>query len=89
MVIDALDVAFEISGKPKHIITVQGSVFTSAAFRDYFNSNNVKLHYGAIGEHGSIAVTERVIKTGGVRPLASLAPFFPLKMALFLAVDHS
>ncbi|MCP4754742.1 MAG: transposase [Proteobacteria bacterium] len=28
-----------------------------------FRSNKVKIRYGAIGEHGSIAVTERVIET--------------------------
>jgi transposase InsO family protein len=63
MVIDALDNAFENSGKPKHIITDHGSVFTSSAFRDFLNSNTVKLRHGAVGEHGSIAVTERVIET--------------------------
>lgn len=62
-VIDALDNAFVISRKPKHIITDHGSVFTSPAFRDFLNSNNVKIRYGAVGQHGSIAVTERVIET--------------------------
>jgi putative transposase len=62
-VIDALDIAFEISGKPKHIITDQGSVFTSAAYRELLDSKRVKIRYGAVGEHGSISVTERVIET--------------------------
>ena len=50
-VIDALGMAFETCGKPKHIITDQGSVFTSAAFREFIDSNNVKIRYGAVGEH--------------------------------------
>ena len=36
-VINALEVAFVKSGKPKHIITDQGTVFTSAAFRKFLN----------------------------------------------------
>ena len=62
-VIDALETAFLNSGKTKHIVTDQGSVFTSAAFREFLNSSNVKIRYGAVGENGSIAVTERVIET--------------------------
>ena len=63
MVINALEMAFVNHGKPKHLISDQGSVFTSAAFREFLASNKVKLRYGAVGEHGSIAVTERVIET--------------------------
>ena len=62
-VIDALELAFENHGKPNHLISDQGSVFTSAAFREFLASSKVKIRYGAIGEHGSIAVTERVIET--------------------------
>ena len=62
-VINALEAAFEFFGSPKHIITDHGSVFTSAAFREFIDSNRVKIRYGAIGEHRSIAVTERVIET--------------------------
>jgi transposase InsO family protein len=61
--INALEAAFSNSGKPKHIITDQGSVFTSAAFREFLGSYNVKIRYGAIGQNGSIAVTERIIQT--------------------------
>jgi transposase len=61
--IDALEMAFVNFGKPKHLISDQGSVFTSAAFREFLDSYNVKIRYGAIEEHGSIAVTERVIET--------------------------
>jgi transposase InsO family protein len=63
MVINSLEMAFENIGKPKHLISDHGSVFTSAAFREFIDSNRVKIRYGAIGEHGSIAVTERVIET--------------------------
>ncbi|MCP4752624.1 MAG: transposase family protein [Proteobacteria bacterium] len=61
--INALEATFDFFGAPKHLVSDQGSVFTSAAFREFLDSNNVKIRYGAIGEHGSIAVTERVIET--------------------------
>ena len=63
MVINALETAFENIEKPKHLISDHGSVFSSAAFRAFMESNKVKIRYGAIGEHGSIAATERVIET--------------------------
>ena len=62
-VIDALEIAFENCGKPKPLISDQGSVFTSAAFREFIDLYDVKIRYGAVGQHGSIAVTERVIET--------------------------
>lgn len=61
--INALETAFERLGSPKHIVSDQGRVFTSAAFRGFLDFHNVKIRYGAIGQHGSIAVTERVIQT--------------------------
>ncbi len=61
--INALEAAFENSGQPKHLISDQGRVFTSTALREFLDSNNVKIRYGAVGEHGSISVTERVIET--------------------------
>ena len=61
--IDALEDAFEKYGSPKHIVTDQESIFTGAPFTDLLKRFNVKRRLGAIGQHGSIAVTERVIKT--------------------------
>ncbi len=60
---DALETAFRRFGPPKHIITDHEPVFTGEAFRELIEDWNVKLRYGAIGMHGSIAVTERAIKT--------------------------
>jgi len=50
-------------GKPRHIITDQGSVFTSNAFKDFLRDNEIKHRLGAVGKYGSIAVTERAIQT--------------------------
>jgi transposase InsO family protein len=62
-VLDALEKAFEKYGSPKHMISDQASVFTGDAYADLLDHWNVKPRFGAIGKHGSVAVTERVIKT--------------------------
>ncbi len=61
-VCELLDNTIEKYGPPKHIISDQGSVFISQAFNDLLG-DNIKHRYGAIGKHGSIAVTERANKT--------------------------
>ncbi len=50
-------------GAPKHIISDQASIFTGEVFAELLNNWNIKPRLGAVGKHGSIAVTERVIKT--------------------------
>jgi len=62
-IISALESAIQEHGAPKHIISDQASVFTGDAFAELLESWNVKPRFGAIGKHGSISVTERVIKT--------------------------
>ena len=62
-VVDALEEAFLRYGPPKHIITDQEGVFTSEVFGDLLWRWNAKQRFGAVGKHGSIAVTERVIRT--------------------------
>lgn len=48
---------------PKHIITDQGGQFTGGAFKRRCAKLGVEQRYGAVGQHGSIAVTERFIKS--------------------------
>jgi len=62
-VVDALEEAFAQHGAPRHIISDQEKVFLSDAFRDLLIPWDVKHRFGAVGKHGSIAVTERVILT--------------------------
>jgi len=50
-------------GSPKHIITDQEGVFVSGVFAGLLRQWNVKQRFGAVGKHGSIAVTERAILT--------------------------
>jgi hypothetical protein len=60
---NALENAMEEHGAPKHIISDQASVFTGDVFAELLDSWNIKPRLGAVGKHGSISVTERVIKT--------------------------
>jgi putative transposase len=60
---NALESAIEKHGAPKHIISDQTGVFTGNVFAELLDSWNVKHRFGAVGKHGSISVTERVIKT--------------------------
>jgi transposase InsO family protein len=62
-VVEALEEAFLRHGPPKHLITDQEKVFTGEVFGDLLWRWNVKQRFGAVGKHGSIAVTERVIRT--------------------------
>jgi transposase InsO family protein len=61
--IEAFEQAILRCGKPKHLITDQGTVFTSNAFRNFLEQWGIKRRLGAAGKHGSIAVTERAVKT--------------------------
>jgi putative transposase len=62
-VVEALATAFRHHGPPKHIVTDQEGVFTGEAFAELVVDWDVKQRLGAVGKHGSIAVTERVIRT--------------------------
>jgi len=62
-IIEALEYAMQKHGAPKHIISDQASVFIGDAFAELLRQCNSKPRLGAVGKHGSISVTERVIKT--------------------------
>ena len=62
-IIDALELAFRAFGPPKHLISDHGSGFDSAEMTDFLKPFGVKQRFGAVGKHGSIAVTERVNRT--------------------------
>ena len=58
-----MEEAFAQHGAPRHLISDQEGVFISDAFRELLIPWDVKQRFGAVGKHGSIAVTERVIRT--------------------------
>jgi len=59
----ALESAFARHGAPKHIITDQEGIFISGAFAELLTRWDIRQRFGAVGKHGSIAVTERAILT--------------------------
>jgi transposase InsO family protein len=62
-VVDAMEKAFLRHGPPKHLISDQEGVFVGELFAQLLRDWNVKQRFGAVGKHGSIAVTERLIWT--------------------------
>jgi len=62
-VVEALEEAFLRHGAPRHIISDQEGVFVSEVFAALLRDWNIKPRFGAVGKHGSIAVTERAILT--------------------------
>ncbi len=62
-VVEAMEEAFVQHGAPRHLISDQEGVLNSDAFRDLLISWDMKQRFGAVGKHGSIGVTERVILT--------------------------
>jgi transposase InsO family protein len=62
-VTDALDVAIAIGGRaPKYIISDQGAQFRED-YKDWCEICGIRPRFGAIGQHGSIAICERFIRT--------------------------
>jgi len=53
----------ENKAKPKYLVSDKGSQFTAEEFCIWCETMNIKQRFGAVGRHGSIAVTERVIQT--------------------------
>lgn len=48
---------------PKCIICDQDSIFIAECFKKWCRRKNIRIRYGAVGEHGSIAVIERFIRS--------------------------
>ena len=55
--------ALDAGTAPAHIISDRGAPFMSSDYDEWCTQNKVRQRYGAIGQHGSIAVVERFIKT--------------------------
>jgi len=63
-VCDFLDrVESRIGRSPKYIITDQDAIFTGDDFKKWCQRKSVSPRFGAVGQHGSIAVVERYIRS--------------------------
>lgn len=59
-----LGAAIRRSGsKPKYIIANKGKEFLCKPFKDWCRRKGIRPRYGAVGEHGSIAIIERFIRS--------------------------
>ena len=66
---------------PKHLICDRGVQFDNEDFRRYCRAKHIKVRYGAVGKHGSIAVIERFILT--LKQCLALLPIIPLSKRKF------
>lgn len=60
---NALECAIEKYGPPKHIISDQAKIFKGDVYAELIGHYEINPRFGAVGEDGSIAVTERINKT--------------------------
>ncbi len=52
-----------VSATPKYVICDKDSIFGCEAFKRWCHRKRIRPRYGAVGQHGSIAVIERFIRT--------------------------
>ena len=69
----------EVGRKPKYTVSDKGPQFWCARFKDWCQRRHVRPRFGAVGQHGSIAVVERFIKSLKTECIAGL-PFVPLTL---------
>jgi len=55
--------AISSNTKPKYLICDQDKIFIADHFKRWLRRKHIKPRYGAVGQHGSIAVVERFIRT--------------------------
>ena len=68
--------------KPKHLICDKGSQFWPCKdFKAWCNRKDIKPRFGAVGEHGSIAIVERFILT--IKQVLAQLPLIPLRRESF------
>jgi transposase InsO family protein len=67
--------------QPKYIVTDKGGQFWCDAFKDWCQRRRIRPRFGAVGQHGSIAIVERFIRTMKDEWLRRIV--VPLAMASF------
>ena len=53
----------KVGRKPKYIITDKGKQFWCKSYKRWCRRRSIRLRFGAVGEHGSIAIVERFIRS--------------------------
>jgi transposase InsO family protein len=58
-----VEAAIRTHGRPRHFVSDQGARFTAEAVRQRLDALRIKLHFGAVGKHGSIGIIDRFFRT--------------------------
>ena len=66
---------------PKHLVCDKGCQFWCHGFKAWCKRRNIKLRFGAVGKHGSLAVIERLILS--IKLLLRFLPLVPLRSEAF------
>jgi transposase InsO family protein len=61
--LDLLQAAIRTHGQPRHFVSDRGSQFTAAMFRTALERLGIRQRFGALYQHGSIALIERFFRT--------------------------
>ncbi len=62
-VLGVLDRAIRGYGRPRHLVSDQGTQYTAELFRETLAALGIRQRFGAIGRYGSIAIIERFWRT--------------------------
>lgn len=66
---------------PRHLVCDKGSQFWCPGFKDWCQRRGIKPRFGAVGQHGSLAVIERFILT--LKLILGAVPMLPLRREAF------
>jgi len=53
----------KVRAKPKYLVSDKGPQFLCEAFKEWCRRRGIRLRFGAVGKHGSIALVERFIRS--------------------------
>jgi transposase InsO family protein len=70
------------NARPRRLITDRGPQFDCQKYKRWCRRKGIKPRFGALGQHGSIAVTERLILT--LKQNLAWIPLIPLRRRVFL-----
>lgn len=61
--VDLLGRAIATHGRPRHLVTDQGSQFTAEEFRAFLEGQRIRKRYGAVGQTHSLGLIDRFFRT--------------------------
>ncbi len=53
----------QVGATPRYLLSDKEGMFTSRGYRRWCRRRRIRLRYGAVGKHGSIAIIERFFRT--------------------------